>query len=149
MAMNRYRAGLPMMALKGRLTSATSKTMFSVRKFSSVPNVTGSAMLPRGYTGCGPSPENGREGPRRDPRICSYLNAAWLMTLRPTPPSISTWCSHMLAMTGAVMSGNMPTPAMLSGQSGAPKEMVVLLHRWWGQPSGPLELPIGTHGVGT
>jgi hypothetical protein len=63
MAMNRYRAGLPMMALKGRLTSATSKTTFSVRKFSSVPNVTGSAMLPRGYTGYGPTPENGREGP--------------------------------------------------------------------------------------
>jgi hypothetical protein len=55
MAMNRYRAGLPMMALKGRLTSATSKTTFSMRKFSSVPNVTGSVMLLRGYTGCGPT----------------------------------------------------------------------------------------------
>jgi hypothetical protein len=53
MAMNRYKAGLPMMALKGRLTSATSNWTFSVRKFSSVPNATGSAMLPRGYTGCG------------------------------------------------------------------------------------------------
>jgi hypothetical protein len=83
MGMNRYRVGLPMMALKGRLTSATSKTTFSVRKFSSVPNVTESAMLPRGYTGCRPTPENGREGPRRDPGISSYLNAAWLMTLRP------------------------------------------------------------------
>jgi hypothetical protein len=86
-------------------------------------------MLPRGYTGYGPTPENGREGPRRDPGICSCLNAAWLMTLRPGPPLINTWCSRMLAMTGAVMSGSMPTPAMLSGQSGAPKEMVVLLHR--------------------
>jgi hypothetical protein len=27
-------------------------------------------------------------------------------------------------------------PAMLSGQSGAPKEMVVLLHRWWGAAFG-------------
>jgi hypothetical protein len=36
-----------MMALKGRLTSVTSNWMLSVRKFSSVPNVTGSAMLRR------------------------------------------------------------------------------------------------------
>jgi hypothetical protein len=76
MAMNRYRAGLPMMALKGRLTSTTSNWTFFVRKFSSVPNVTGSAMLPRGYTGCGPTPENGREGPSWDPGIYSCLNAA-------------------------------------------------------------------------
>jgi hypothetical protein len=59
MAMNRYRAGLPMMALNGRLTSATSNWTFSVRKFSSIPNVTGSVMLPRGYTGWAPTPENG------------------------------------------------------------------------------------------
>jgi hypothetical protein len=49
--MNRYRASLPMMALKGMLTYAMSNWTFSVRKFSSVPNVTESAMLPRGYTG--------------------------------------------------------------------------------------------------
>jgi hypothetical protein len=35
-------------------------------------------------------PKNGREGPSRDPRICSYLIAAWLMTLRLAPPSINT-----------------------------------------------------------
>jgi hypothetical protein len=86
-------------------------------------------MLPRGYTGCGPTPENGCEGPRRDPGICSCLNAAWLMTLRNAPLSINTWCSRMLVMTGAVMSGSMPAPAMLSEQSDAPKEMVVLLYR--------------------
>jgi hypothetical protein len=86
-------------------------------------------MLPRGYTSCGPTPKNGREGPSRDPRICSCLNAAWLMTLSPAPPSIRTWCSRMLAMTGAVMSGSILAPAMLSGQSDAPKEIVVLLHR--------------------
>jgi hypothetical protein len=90
MAMNRYRAGLPIMALKGRLTSATSNWTFSVRKFSSVPNVTGSVMLPMGYTGYGPTPEDGREGPSRDPGTCSCLNAAWLITLRLAPPSINT-----------------------------------------------------------
>jgi hypothetical protein len=90
MAMKRYRAGLPMMALNGRLTSATSNWTFSVRKFSSIPNVTRSVMLLRGYTGCAPTLENGREGPSRDPRICSYLNAVWLMTLSPAPPSIRT-----------------------------------------------------------
>jgi hypothetical protein len=113
-----------------------SNYTFSVQKFSSVSNVTGRAMLPRGYTGCGPTPENAREGPRRDPRICSCLNAAWLMTLRLAPLSISTWCSRMLAMTGAVMSGNIPAPVMLSGQSDAPKEMVVHLHRWCGAAFG-------------
>jgi hypothetical protein len=125
-----------MMALKGRLTSATSNRTFSVRKFSSVPNVTGSVMLPRGYIGCGPTPKNGREGPSRDPRICSYLNAAWLMMLRPAPPSIRTWCSRMLAMIGAVMSGSILALAVLSRQSDAPKEMVVLLHRWCGAAFG-------------
>jgi hypothetical protein len=38
----------------------------------------------------------------------------------------------MLATTGAAMSGSTPAPAMLSGQSDAPKEMVVPLHRWCG-----------------
>jgi hypothetical protein len=47
-------------------------------------------MLPRGYTGCGSTPKNGREGPSRDPRIYSSLNAAWLMMLSPTPPPIKT-----------------------------------------------------------
>jgi hypothetical protein len=49
--MNRYMAGLPMMALNGRLTSATSNWTFSVWKFSSVPNLTGNVMLSRGYNG--------------------------------------------------------------------------------------------------
>jgi hypothetical protein len=30
----------------------------------------------------------------------------------------------MLAMTGVVMSGSMPAPAMFSGQSDAPKEIM-------------------------
>jgi hypothetical protein len=35
----------------------------------------------------------------------------------------------MLVMIGAVMSGSMPASAMFSGQSDAPKEIVVLCHR--------------------
>jgi hypothetical protein len=80
------------------------------------------------------------KGSQTGPGIRSFLNAAWLMTLRPAPLSISTWCSRMLAMTGAVMSGSIPAPAMLSGQSDAPTEMVVLLHRWCG-------VAFGTPGV--
>jgi hypothetical protein len=34
--------------------------------------------------------ECGWEGPSQDPRIYSYLNAAWLMTLSQAPPSIRT-----------------------------------------------------------
>jgi hypothetical protein len=62
------------------------------------------------------------------------------MTLRPAPPSISTLWSLMLAMVGAVTSGSTPAPAMFSGQSDGPKEMVVLLHRWWGAAFGALGL---------
>jgi hypothetical protein len=36
----------------------------------------------------------------------------------------------------AVMSGSIPTPAILLRQSDAPKEMVVLLHRWCGAAFG-------------
>jgi hypothetical protein len=100
-----------------------------MRKFSSDPNVTGSEMLPRGYTSCGPTPKNGREGPSRDLGICSCLNATWLMTLSLAPPSIRTWCSSMLAMIGAVMSGSILAPAMFLGQSDALKDIVVVLHR--------------------
>jgi hypothetical protein len=39
---------VPIMALNGRFTSATSNCMFSVRKFSSVLNMTGREMVPTG-----------------------------------------------------------------------------------------------------
>jgi hypothetical protein len=74
--MNRYRAGLPMMALKGRLTSATSNYTFSVRKLSSVPKVTGRVMVPTGYMGFGPTLENRRDGASLDSGIYRCLNAA-------------------------------------------------------------------------
>jgi hypothetical protein len=45
---------------------------------------------PRGIHRLSATLENGREGPSRDPGICSCLNAAWLMTLSPAPPSIRT-----------------------------------------------------------
>jgi hypothetical protein len=34
------------------------------------------------------------------------------------------------------MSGSIPAPAVFSGQSDAPKEIVVLRHRWWGDAFG-------------
>jgi hypothetical protein len=39
-------------------------------------------------------------------------------------------------MKGAVMSGSMPAPVMFSGQSDAPKDIVVLRHRWCGAAFG-------------
>jgi hypothetical protein len=59
---NWYRAGLPKMALKGRLTFTMSNRTLSVRKFSCIPNVTGREIHPRGMTGTEPTPENGRDG---------------------------------------------------------------------------------------
>jgi hypothetical protein len=41
-----------------------------------------------------------------------------------------------LAMVGAVTSGSTAAPAMFSGQSDGPKEMVVFFHRWWGATFG-------------
>jgi hypothetical protein len=98
--MNWYRAGLPGMALNGRLTSATSKRMLSVRKFSVVPNVTGREMQPRGVTDIGPTLENGRDGWSFPIGICSFLRAARLMRLRAAPLSIKTWNSLTLEMIG-------------------------------------------------
>jgi hypothetical protein len=49
------------MALKGRLTSATSNKMLSVWKYSSVLKVTGREIQPRGVTNTEPTPENGRD----------------------------------------------------------------------------------------
>jgi hypothetical protein len=39
-------------------------------------------------------------------------------------------------MVGAVTSGSTPAPAMFSGQSDDPKEMVMFFHRWWGAAFG-------------
>jgi hypothetical protein len=79
------------MVLKGRLTSTTSRRMRFVQKFSSVPNVTGREVQPRGITDTGPTVENGREGWSFDIKFCSFLKAVRLMRLSAVPPSIRTW----------------------------------------------------------
>jgi hypothetical protein len=83
--MNWYRAGLPSMALNGRLTSTTSKRTLSVRKFSAVPNVIGGEIQSRGVTDTGPTLENGRDGWSFHIGICSFLKATRLMRLRAAP----------------------------------------------------------------
>jgi hypothetical protein len=45
---------------------------------------------PEGVYGLRAYPGKWRDGPSRDPGTCSCLNAAWLITLRPTPTSINT-----------------------------------------------------------
>ena len=42
----------------------------------------------------------------------------------------------MLDMTGAVTRGSTPAPAIFSGQSDGPKEMVVFIHLWCGAAFG-------------
>jgi hypothetical protein len=109
------------MALKGRLTSATSKRMLSMRKFSGVPNVTGREIQPRGITDTRPTSENGREGWSFDIRICSFFKAARLIRLRVAPPSIRTWYNLMLVMVGEAISESCLAPTMLLGQPEASK----------------------------
>jgi hypothetical protein len=69
------RASLPKMALKGRLTSATSNRTLSMRKFSDIPNVTGREIHPRRMIGTRPTPKNGRDGWSFNISICSFLKA--------------------------------------------------------------------------
>jgi hypothetical protein len=107
--MNWYRAGLPSMALNGRLTSATSKRTLSMRKFSAVLNVTGRKMQPRSVTVTGPTPDNGRDSWSLPIGIYNFLKAARLMRLRAAPPSIKTWYSLMLEMVGETSRGRSQT----------------------------------------
>ena len=48
----------------GRLSPATSNWAFLVRKFSSAPYVTGTSIVPFGYTGFGPHSEEWARGSR-------------------------------------------------------------------------------------
>jgi hypothetical protein len=116
------------MALKGRLTSAMSNKMLSVRKFSAIPKVTGREKQPRGITDTGPTLENGRDGWSFPIGICSFFKAARLMRLSVAPPSIKTCYSLMLAMVGETSSGSCPAPAMLLGQSQASNPIGVSIH---------------------
>jgi hypothetical protein len=134
--MNWYRAGLPRMALNGRLTSATSKRTLSVRKFSAVSNMTGREMQPRGVTDAGPTPENGRDGWSFPIGICSFLKAPRLMRLRAAPPSIKTWYSLSLEMAGETSSGSCLVPAMLLRQSEESNPIGVSTHLWCGAAFG-------------
>jgi hypothetical protein len=68
------------MALKGRLTSTTSKRTLSVQKFSGVLNVIGREIQPHDITDTWLTPRNGHEGWSFDIRICSFMNAARLMS---------------------------------------------------------------------
>jgi hypothetical protein len=134
---------MPRMVLKGRLTSATSKRTLYMRKFSSVPNVTGREIQPRGITDTKPTPENEREGWSFDIRICSFLKTTRLIRLRVAPPSVRIWYSLMLVMVGEMINGSCPAPDMLLGQSEASKLIGVSTHLrcgatlgagWWLPP---------------
>jgi hypothetical protein len=108
--MNWYRAGLLMMALKGRLTSVTSKTTLSVQLFSGVPNIIGREMLPRGVMEPGSTPGNGCKGVSLDMGICIFWKATRLVRLRGAPPSIRMWYSLTLAMVGRQLAGAFQHP---------------------------------------
>jgi hypothetical protein len=124
------------MALKGRLSSATSKMTLSVRLFSGVLNVTEREMLPRGVMELRPTPENGREGESLDMGIYNFWKAVRLMRLRATLSSIKTWYSLTLAMVGETTSRSCPAPAMFLGQSKASNVIDVSIHLWWGAALG-------------
>jgi hypothetical protein len=124
------------MALKGRLTSTASNRTLSMRKFSGVPNVTGSEIQPCGMTGTRPTPENGHDGWSFDIKICSLLKVARLMRLSAAPPSTRMWYSLILAMVGETCSESCLAPTMLLGQLVALKLIGVSIHVWCGATLG-------------
>jgi hypothetical protein len=113
--MNWFKARLPMMALKGRLTFTMSKMTLSVQLFSGILNVTQREMLPRGMIYPRPTPENGCEGESLDMGNYSFWKTVRLMRLRAAPPSIWTWYSLTLAMVRETTNGSCPAPAMFLG----------------------------------
>jgi hypothetical protein len=127
-AINWYRAILPRMALKGRLTYTTLNRTLSVQKFSDILNVIRREIQLRGINDTGPTPENGRDGWSLDIGICSFMKAARLMRLRAAPPSIRTWYNLMLTMVGEMINGSCTAPAMLLGQSEASKLISISIH---------------------
>jgi hypothetical protein len=124
------------MALKGRLTSATSNRTLSVRKFSGVLNVTGREMHLHGMTGTGPTHENGCDGWSFDIGIYRFLKAAKLIRFSVVPSSIRIWYSLTLMMVKETSSGSYPAPAMLLGQSVASKLIGVSIYLWCGAALG-------------
>jgi hypothetical protein len=114
-AINWYRAGLPKMVLKGRLTSVTSNRALSMRKFSGVLNVTGREIQLPGIIRTGPTLENERDGWSFDIGIYSFLKVAKLIKFSIAPQSIRTWYNLILMMAGETSSRSYPIPALLLG----------------------------------
>jgi hypothetical protein len=120
------------MALKGRLTSATSNMTLYVRKFSGVPNVIEREIHPHGMIGTGSTSENRCDGWSFNIGIFSFLKATKLIRFSAAPPSIKMWYNLMLMMVGVTSCGSCPAPAMLLGQSEASKLIDVSIHLWCG-----------------
>jgi hypothetical protein len=120
------------MALRGRMTSAMSNMTLSMRKFSSISNVTGREIHPCGITGTGPTLENGCDDWTFDIGIYNFLKATKLIRFSAAPPSIRTWYRLMLMMARETNNESYPAPAMLLGQSEAPKLIDVSIHLWCG-----------------
>jgi hypothetical protein len=125
-------AGLPKMALKGRLTSTTSNRTLSMWKFTGVLNVTRREIHPRGITSTRPTSENGRDSWSFNIAICNFLKAAKLIRFNAALPSIRTWYN----LTLMTSSGSCPAYPMLLGQSEASKLIDVFIHLWCGAALG-------------
>jgi hypothetical protein len=124
-----------MLALKGRLTSMTLKTTFSVPWLSGIPNVTEREMLPCGMMEPRPTPQNGHEGESQDMGICSFWKVVRLMRLRASPPSIMMWYSLTLVMGREMTSRSCRAPDLFLGQSKVPNMIDSSIHLLWGAAS--------------
>src|SRR3954466_3280722 len=126
--MNLASAGRPRIPLYGNGKSATSKVTFSVLKFSSLPNVTGSMIFPFGLLLPGLIPWN-------VPVSSSSLSGTWSLRrtaeeirFKTAPPSTSILVTLRLRTVGETNIGKHPTAVVRSGWSSISKMIGVLDH---------------------
>src|SRR6266540_856602 len=106
--MNLARASLPRIARYAASKSATSKEIYSVRKFSREPSVTGNLIVPSGVA------EVTGMTPWNSARLCFSLGRGIFISSRvlakrmlsPLPPSIRTLLSLVVRTIGSNTRGN-------------------------------------------
>src|SRR3954469_22947604 len=126
--MNLASAGRPRIPLYGNGKSATLKVTFSVLKFNSLPNVTGSVIFPFGLLLPGFIPWN-------VPVSSSSLSGTWSLRrtaeeikFKPAPPSTSILVTLRLRTVGETNIGKHPTAVVRSGWSSISKMIGVSDH---------------------
>src|SRR3954466_8098724 len=126
--MNLASAGRPRIPLYGNGKSATPNLTFSVLKFSSLPNVTGSVIFPFGLLLPGLIPWNVSVSSSSLSGTWSFRSRAEEIRFKTAPPSTSILVTLRLRIVGETNIGKHPTAVVRSGWSSISKMIGVLDH---------------------